>query len=143
MGAIDFAFRSTLDELMDTEPVGFEEFRACLVDLSRVNRLTWAHRPTLAFFDRLAEHGLPKGRPLEVLDVGSGYGDMLRKIDGWAERRGVALALVGVDLNPWSRRAASEATRPGRPIRWITADAFAYDPPQGVDVVVSSLFAHH
>jgi len=128
---------------MDTEPVSFEDFRACLVDLSRVNRWTFAHRPTLAFLDRLAEGGLPEGRPLEVVDVGSGYGDMLRTIDAWGERRGVAVALTGVDLNPWSRRAASEATPAGRPIRWITADAFAYEPSQGIDVVVSSLFTHH
>jgi SAM-dependent methyltransferase len=143
MADIDFASRSRLDELMDTEPVSFEEFRACLVDLARVNRLTLAYRPTFAFLDRLVERGLPQGRPLEVVDVGSGYGDMLRKIDAWAETRGVAVALTGVDLNPWSRKAAAEATPSGRPIRWITADAFAYEPPTGIDVVVSSLFTHH
>jgi SAM-dependent methyltransferase len=143
LSAIDFGSRSTLDELMDTESVGFEEFRACLVDLSRVNRWTLARRPTLAFLDRLAQRGLPPDRPLEVVDVGSGHGDMLRTIDAWAEQRGIPVSLTGVDLNPWSRRAASEATACRRPIRWVTADAFAYDAPAGIDVVVSSLFAHH
>jgi len=143
MPTLDFASRSTADELMDTEPVSFEEFRACLVDLARVNRLTLAHRPTFAFLERLLARGLPRGRPLEIVDVGSGYGDMLRKIDAWATRRGVAVSLTGVDLNPWSRKAATEATPPGRPIRWITADAFAYAPPAGIDVIVSSLFTHH
>jgi SAM-dependent methyltransferase len=143
MTAIDFTRRSTADELMDTEPVGFEEFRACLVDLGRVNRLTLAYRPTLAFLDRLVARGLPRGRPLEVVDVGSGYGDMLRKIDAWAARRGVAVSLTGVDLNPWSRRAAAEATPPGQPITWVTADAFAYAPQSGIDVVLCSLFTHH
>lgn len=143
MDAVDFASRSQVDELMDTEPVGFDEFRACLVDLSRVNRWTRAYRPTLAFLDGLAARGLPRGRPLEIVDVGCGYGDMLRKIDTWAEQRGVAVSLAGVDLNPWSRKAAFEATPEGRPIRWITADAFAYEPREGIDVVVSSLFAHH
>ena len=143
MVAINFGERSKLDELMDTEPVGFEEFRACLFDLARVNRLTLAYRPTLAFFDRLLANARPLGRPIEVLDVGSGYGDMLREIDAWALRRGVAVSLTGVDLNPWSRRAAAEATPPNRKIHWVTADAFAYDPPDGIDVVVSSLFTHH
>jgi SAM-dependent methyltransferase len=128
---------------MDTEPVGFEEFRDCLFDLARVNRLTLAYRPTLAFFDRLLVTARGLGRPLEVVDVGSGYGDMLREIDAWATRRGVDVSLTGVDLNPWSRRAAAEATRPDRKIDWVTADAFAYDPPRGIDVVVSSLFTHH
>jgi SAM-dependent methyltransferase len=140
--AVDFAERSTRDELMDTERVGFEEFRACLLDLERVNRLTLAYRPTLAFLDRLLSYARVD-RPIEVVDVGSGYGDMLRAIDAWARHRGVAVSLTGVDLNPWARRAASEATPTSRNIRWVTADAFAYEPPRGIDVVVSSLFTHH
>lgn len=120
---IDFTRRSTAAELMDDEAVGFEEMRGCLVDLARVNRLTLAYRPTLAFLDRLVARGLPAGRPLEIVDVGSGYGDMLREIDAWALRRGVAVSLTGVDLNPASRRAATLATPPGRPIAWVTADA--------------------
>lgn len=139
----DFSARSTAEELMDSEVVDFPEFRACLVDLARVNRWTLAYRPTLAFLDRLADRGLPAGRPLEIVDVGSGYGDMLRRIDEWAERRGVAVSLTGVDLNQWSREAASAASSADRPIRWITADALAYQPPAGIDVVVSSLFTHH
>lgn len=144
MDVLDFTERSTRTELMDTEAVGFEEFRACLVDLARVNRLTLAYRPTLAFFDRLlATRRVHASRPLAIVDVGSGYGDMLRQIDAWAKRRGVAVSLTGIDLNPWSRRAASEATASERNIEWVTEDAFAYEPPRPIDVVVSSLFTHH
>ena len=143
MTTMDLSKRSTMTELMDTESVSFEEFRACLVDLASVNVLTLAHGPTLAFLDRVADAGLPVDRPLEIVDVGSGYGDLLRKIDVWARKRGIAVSLTGVDLNPWSARAAAAATLPGRPIKWVTADAFAYEPPSGIDVVVSSLFTHH
>ena len=143
MATIDFTERAKQDELMDTEPVSFEEFRACLLDLARVNRLTLAYRPTLRFFDRLLPSVRRLGRAIEVVDVGSGYGDMLRQVDAWALRRGVDVSLTGVDLNPWSRRSAAEATPSSRKIRWVTADAFAYDPPGGVDVVISSLFTHH
>jgi SAM-dependent methyltransferase len=141
--ALDFTHRSRDTELMDTEPVEFEEFRACLFDLARVNQLTLAYRPTLAFFDRLLAHAQQLGRPLEVVDVGSGYGDMLRQIDAWAARRGVAVSLTGVDLNPWSRKAAAEVTSADSKINWVTADAFEYVPRNGIDVVVSSLFTHH
>ena len=145
MEAVDFGARSTRDELMDTEVVGFEEFRACLIDLARVNRLTLAYRPTLDYFDRLLALVPAKARerPLQIVDVGSGYGDMLRRIDAWATRRGVEVSLTGIDLNPWSRQAALAATPAERNIRWVTADAFAYAPSRPVDVVVSSLFAHH
>jgi SAM-dependent methyltransferase len=147
----DFSQRSTQDELMDTEPVPYEEFRDCLVDLARVNELTLAYRPTLAFFERLLPTIRALGRPLEVVDVGSGYGDTLRKVQVWAAHRGVAVALTGVDMNPWSAQSATAASRAARvhagraqtPIQWITADAFAYSPERGVDVVISSLFTHH
>jgi SAM-dependent methyltransferase len=143
MHALDFNARSNEDELMDTEAVGFEEFRACLVDLAYVNRLSLAYRPTLAFLDCLvAGPQRPRG-PISIVDVGSGYGDMLRAIHAWARRRGIAVSLTGVDLNPWSRRAAAEATAISQDIRWVTADALAYSPPEGIDVVVSSLFTHH
>jgi SAM-dependent methyltransferase len=130
------------DELMDTEIVRFEELRDCLVDLARVNRLTRAYRPTLLFLDRLLPQIRRLDRPLEIVDVGSGYGDMLRAIDDWAHRRGVSVSLTGIDLNPWSSRAAAQAT-PKSDIRWVTSDLFAYMPPHAIDVVTSSLFTHH
>ena len=46
-------------------------------------------------------------------------------------------------MNPWSKRAATHATSTIDSIRWVTKDAFAYEPPEGVDVVISSLFTHH
>ncbi len=143
MAALDFSIRSDDDELMDTETVGFEEFRACLVDLARVNRMTLAYRPTLAFFDRLLPRIRELGRPLHVVDVGSGYGDMLCKVDAWARRHGVAVTLTGVDLNPWSARAAAQATPDPRRYAWVTEDIFNFAPQDGIDVVMSSLFTHH
>jgi SAM-dependent methyltransferase len=143
MYSLDFSRRAELTEWMDTERVSFEEFRGCLSDLARVNRLTLAYRPTLKFLERVARTRKGTSRPLEIVDVGSGYGDMLRAIAVWAKRRGVPVSLTGIDLHPWSRRAAAEATPPDCGIRWVQADAFAYSPPNGIDVVVSSLFTHH
>ena len=137
-----FAQRVLLPELMDTEPCGAAEFHACLLDLSRVNRLTGAYRPTLRFL-RDAARALPAGRPLRILDVGGGYGDALRRIDRWAERRGVVLHMTSVDLSPWARAAGESAPPTRQPIRWVTADIFDYQPPEPPDLVLSSLFTHH
>ena len=127
---------------MDDPSVDYETFRGCLRDLARVNVLSGGYRPTLAFLEGLRRRGpLDGGRPLRVLDVGSGYGDLLREIGAWAGRRGVAVELTGVDLNPWSARAAAEVTAGGGGIRWVTADVFAYE--GRADVVLSSLFTHH
>lgn len=139
--SMDFTRRSDAAELMDA-PCDFETFRGCLEDLARANALTMTHRPTLAFLDRLRRGGrLPPDRPARIVDVGSGYGDLLRAVDRWGTKQGLSLDLVGIDLNPWSARSASQATGPDRPIRWSTTDVFDYDEP--CDVVVSSLFTHH
>jgi len=77
----DFSRRSTATELMDTEPTSFKEFDGYLRDLERINILTLAYRPTLLWL-KLAVADLPAGRPISVLDVGSG-GGMLRRLGKW------------------------------------------------------------
>ncbi|EYD75986.1 hypothetical protein Rumeso_02415 [Rubellimicrobium mesophilum DSM 19309] len=138
----DLSQRSHESELMDAEDTDFATFRDCLRDLAQVNVLSMGYRPTLAFLDGLRRAGrIGPGRPVAILDAGSGYGDLLRAVDRWGARHGLDLRLTGVDLNPWSARAAAEATDPGRPIRWETGDVFDYE--GRADVIVSSLFTHH
>lgn len=128
-------------ELMDTEQVSYAEFQDCLRQLERINRASRGYRPTLAWLDRLVLlRGT--GTPLTILDAGYGHGDTLRRIALWARRRGVAVNLVGVDLNPWSARSAGEATPAGMPVTYHVGDVFDWDGAP-VDVVVSALFTHH
>ncbi len=134
----DLASRSRDPELMDADGVPYEEFRDCLRDLSRVNTVTLARRPTLAWLER-ATRGLDR---FTLLDVGYGEGDMLRAVRAWARRRGIEAELIGVDLNPWSARAARAAT-PGGDIDYRTGDVFAFQPDRPIDLVISSLFTHH
>jgi SAM-dependent methyltransferase len=140
--AVDLSRRalpSELAEWMD-EPCSYEDFRECLVDLRQVNRLSLGYRPTLDFLDRLVA-AKKSQEPLRIVDVGAGGGDMLRRIAVWAKRRGVAVVLTGVDLNPYAARAAREFTSATVAVQWITGDAFANS--GDVDVVISSLFTHH
>lgn len=140
----DFSKRGTAPELMDTEVVTFEDFRECLEQLAQVNGVFFPYRPTLSFLNGLHKSGrLNTGRPISIVDIGSGYGDALRRIDQWAAQRGIPVDLQGVDINPWSARAAAEVTQPGRPLRWISQDLFDYKPDAGIDIVISSLFTHH
>jgi len=138
----DFSRRAILSEWMDDDAVDLETFRGCLQDLAKVNIGTLAYRPTLAFLDDLRRAGhWPQERPLEVLDVGSGYGDSLRRIDRWAARHGLAVKLTGVDRNPWAGQSARAATDPAQQITWLTCDVFDY--PGEPDVILSALFTHH
>lgn len=139
----DFSRRSDQPELMDGDS-DFETFRDCLTDLSRVNRMTLAYRPTLAFLDRLHQaRRLPEDRPLHILDVGFGHGDMLRKVAAWANRRRVDVRLTGIDLNPWSAMAAREAAPAVTNIEWRTGNVFDVREESPVDIILSALVTHH
>jgi 2-polyprenyl-3-methyl-5-hydroxy-6-metoxy-1,4-benzoquinol methylase len=131
------AIRSTVAERMDTDCVDYDDYRRCLRDLSRVNTVTLTHHPMLAWL-RKRTQGL---QSFSLLDVACGYGDALRKIRRWADRRGMAARLEGIDLNPWATRAASEATDSS--ITYRSGDAFALDQDEIFDFIVSSQFTHH
>lgn len=134
-----------LPEKMD-EPANYDELRVCLRDLARVNGVTGGYRPTLAFLARVLARRSACSEPLELLDVGFGYGDMLRTIRRWARERGVPVRLTGIELQPWAAQVAAEADRqsgvPAGEIHWLAGDVFRYGGPQP-DVVLSSLVMHH
>jgi len=104
----DFSRRSTATELMDTDPVSFEEFDDYLRDLERINVLTLAYRPTLLWLKR-ALKDFPAERPISVLDVGSGGGGMLRQLRKWARGKNLKLDL----------RCRSVLKQPTSSLEWI------------------------
>jgi SAM-dependent methyltransferase len=131
--------RALAEEMMDAPDLAPETYKLVLDDLARVNGLTLTRRPTLAFLDRLLA-----ARPsrLRILDVGFGDGDMLRAVWRWGLRRGCAVELVGVDLNPNSASVARAATPEKTQIDFRTGD-YADLSGGDWDVVLSSLVAHH
>lgn len=137
----DLRTRSTEPEWMDGDDVSEAEFAACLADLATVNSVTLARPPTLGFVAQACAR--TRGRPLTLLDVGYGAGDMLRAIGRQAKRRGAEMRLIGIDLNPRSLPAACVNTPPGMAIDYRTGDLFALPEDEPIDLVISSLVTHH
>lgn len=129
--------RSRQAEQMDAPDLDPAVYERVLHDLARVNRWTFAARPSIAFLDR----AVGPGTRLRLLDVGFGDGDVLRVIDRWARRRGVDAELVGVDLNEKSVAAARAVTPPDRAIDYRTGDY--RDQAGPFDVIISTQVAHH
>jgi SAM-dependent methyltransferase len=127
------------------EPCSYAEFRQCLLDLEQANRIVRSYPPTLRWLRQFAG----AKEPLHIVDVGSGGGDMLRRIEAWARKNRVAVKLTGIDLNPYAAQAAREFTAGPSGIEWITGDAFSYQQASlnelkaPIDIVISSLFTHH
>ncbi|MFA5969855.1 MAG: methyltransferase domain-containing protein [Sphingomonas sp.] len=132
------AARTIADELMDADDLDPAVYAAVVRDLARVNTLTMAARPTMAFLKR----AIADRRSFRLLDVGFGDGDMLRRIARWAKARGIAADLVGIDLNPRSELTARADTPADIPIHYQTGD-YADLAGGEWDVVISSLVAHH
>jgi SAM-dependent methyltransferase len=148
------------EEEMDALTLPDAHYAAVLRDLGRINAITLATRPTLAFVKsvarakahaalgarRAAGGATVRHRPakvaLRILDVGFGDGGMLRAIARWAAFAHVDVDLVGIDLNPRSAKVAEAATPPDLRIRWLTGDYAALG-GQDWDIIISSLVAHH
>ena len=134
---LDLSRRADLPEIMDDAGLDPAIYAAVIADLARVNRITRAQPPTLAWLRRQCE-----GRgALRLLDVGFGHGDMLRTLARWARGNGIQLELTGIDLNPRSAPVAAAATDPALGIRYLTGRAESLD--WQPDLIISSLVAHH
>lgn len=135
MGSLKVRCRD--DEQMDAADLDPAVYARVLSDLSQVNRWTLTALPTIRYLEGAAA-GLAE---FSLLDVGFGHGDMLRAVARWAQKRGIAARLVGVDLNPMSAKIAEAVTPRDLGIAFRTGDYV--DQPERFDFVVSAQVTHH
>ena len=134
---LDFSRRANLPEVMDADGLDPATYAAVIADLARVNTITLARWPTIAWLRRQ----LPSRVGFTLLDVGFGHGDMLRAIARWLQGRGLHAELAGSVLNPRAGPVAAAATDPSLGITYHSgrAEALGWQP----DFIISSLVAHH
>ena len=142
MATVNFDRRSTQNELMDSKSIDFAEFDECLRQLTIVNIFTLAYRPTLYWLKRMLDKA-PARETTSILDVGSGGGDMLRRIWKLMRRHDLKADLTGVDLNPWSKQSAEQVTPAEFKIRFETSNIFSFDETRRFDFIISCNFTHH
>src|SRR5580704_16483963 len=133
----DFSRRASIVERMD-EPCSRDDLRACLRDIARTNRWTRAYRPLSIWLDGLAPAIATIAGPIRILDVGSGFGDGLRRVEQWAREHRIGVELSGLDLNPDATAIATEATSNTSRIQWVTGDVLAYAPAKPPHLVMCS-----
>ena len=138
----DLSSRSFEAEWLDGADLDPAELRQVLHDLATFNQTFLGHFQLLRWLGQAAKtHS--GGTPLRLVDIGCGYGDLLRAIRRWARRRSVAIDLIGVDLNPETIRIARAATPSGDRIDYEAVDVFKFAETAPVDLMVSSLVTHH
>lgn len=135
----DFSQRSNEQEIMDGGIGSFELFDESLKQIEAVNHLTLGYRPLLSWVDRQLQS--PEPRPVTILDVGCGRGDLLRRIWSLARKKKVTVRLMGVDIDSWSSPAARQATPEYMGIDYRIGNVFDMDIE--ADFIVCSHVTHH
>jgi len=127
---------------MDDPALDPVEHRRALAGLARINR--WSGSDHL-LWPIIRREALAIGnRPLRVLDVATGSGDVLVALARRAARAGIRLQLAGCDISPTAVAAATAAAEAaGANIHFFQHNVLSQPLPAGYDVVVTSLFLHH
>ena len=136
----DLSLRRREPELMDDPGLEHERHLQALTALRRVNQVSFGAARLWAEVKRV--HAAT-GRPVRVLDLACGGGDLLASVARRADARSVPVELHGCDV---SAVAVAETLRAGQTSAAV--DAFQldvlHDPlPDDYDVITTSLFLHH
>lgn len=136
--SVNFHQRSYQPELLDGDDIPFEDIKKNMQELDFINRWLGGHAITLMGMKALSGHQ----KKLLVCEIGCGGGDNLAAIDRWAQRKGININFIGIDINQScvavakKRLEKSQATLIASDYRDVHFD----QPP---DIIFSSLFCHH
>ena len=133
--------QSRSPELMDDPSLDAGEHLAALRALGTINALSLTASTLARAVNRLTSPGRHAIRPLHVVDVACGGGDVTVAL---ARRLGPAFHVTGIDISPRAAaRAAEHAAKSAvENVSFEVCDVLAEGCPD-CDVAVTSLFVHH
>jgi 2-polyprenyl-3-methyl-5-hydroxy-6-metoxy-1,4-benzoquinol methylase len=138
---IDLRQRNRQPEQLDELSLAPAPRRRALAALRRFNALT---RSAAAFWPAIAELACQQARPLRILDVASGGGDVPIALDLWGQHCGIPLEIEGCDRSVTAVDfAAEQAKKNGANVWFFPFDVLQGPLPIGYDVITCSLFLHH
>lgn len=127
---------------MDQPGLDRELHARALHGLARINRISGSENNLWRPIQELA--AASAGRPLRILDIATGGGDVPIRLWQKARQAGFDLEIHAGDVSEtalaFARRKAESV---GATIAFFQVDALKDEWPAGFDVVTSSLFLHH
>jgi SAM-dependent methyltransferase len=129
--------RQRTPELMDYPTLDPAEHRRALAALAHINRVTASAGVIWPAIRKLARE---LGRPVRLLDVACGSGDIPAALLRKAQAARISLEVAGCDISPLAISTAAANCPAGR---FFTHDAVRSLLPAGFDVIICSLFLHH
>ncbi len=129
-------------ERMD-QPLAVDEHRSALQSLARIN---WVSRSAAIMAKPIfaAAREPNRRRPLRVLDLASGGGDILTTLALQAMARHLKIDWIGCDISREAiQHSQEQALRANLPIHFQQLDVLRDPLPPDCDMVMCSLFLHH
>ena len=139
---LDVSNRQLQPELIDQPGLDVNTHRTALCAIAGINSLAFTHRSYWKAIRPLAERPAP--RPVRVLDVACGSGDVAVKLAKTAQRAGWPIIVDGCDVSSIAVSLAQERAELAQvPSRFFSFDVLNGAWPDDYDVITTSLFIHH
>jgi 2-polyprenyl-3-methyl-5-hydroxy-6-metoxy-1,4-benzoquinol methylase len=133
--------RNLQPELMDQPDLDPQSHEAALLALRRINLLS---RTAAIVWPAIRRLAVQRDRPLRVLDVACGGGDVTLGIWRRAQRVSLPLEIVGLDMSPVAvGHARALAKAEGADVEFRIGNVLDQPLPADFDVIMTSLFLHH
>ncbi len=139
-----FSKRQYRDELMDLPSTTSEEFGQALRDIQWVNRNLAGSQILMEEVIRMIAGCQLLGRPIRILDLGTGSADIPRDLVDWGRAHDVRFEITAVDIHPVAAEVSRKLSEGYPEIEVIQANALKLDYADNrFDVAISSMFMHH
>ncbi|HEY6902510.1 MAG TPA: methyltransferase domain-containing protein [Puia sp.] len=135
----DFSRRSYEKELLDRDDVPFADIERNMQELDTINTWLGGHAISIRGLKDL----VGDRRQISICEIGCGGGDNLRVLSRWCKRRGIAVEVMGIDINEFCIRVARQRWEIDGAAQWIHSDYRKVVFGRKPDILFSSLFCHH
>ncbi|MBX9678929.1 MAG: methyltransferase domain-containing protein [Gemmataceae bacterium] len=133
--------RNLQPEIMDQPDLAAAAHRQALDGLRRINAWSGSARILWSPIQQLARE---LGRPIRMLDLACGGGDVAIRLAQRAQRTNLPLRILGLDVSDVAVGHASEAAaKAGVSCNFLRKNAISDELPSDCDVAACSLFLHH
>jgi 2-polyprenyl-3-methyl-5-hydroxy-6-metoxy-1,4-benzoquinol methylase len=133
-------------EIMDQPGLDDKQHHQALNAISRINWISASGLILWPSIRALCKERLRAGdhRPVRMLDVATGAGDVPVRLWRRAKRSRFPLEIAGCDFSPTAvEHARRYAAERGADVTFFQSDVLAEPLPHGYDVITCSLFLHH
>lgn len=128
---------------MDDFSMEGNELKEALDKIAEINQWLGGNKITLDGIKALLKNQ-PRDKPVSILDIGCGNGDMCRAVADFARKENRTVSILGIDANPFTIRHAEACSEGYSSITYQVQDVFSEEfKSVRYDIALCTLTLHH